>query len=835
MSIFLIRFGDGDTMGYLLLLFSISLYYLIVATSVVIDDKDNYLKYLFHRVCIFAFGWTILIFFVNISGTKEEAHIFRVLTIPTYSLLYPSFLHFVLELTGRKKYVDTNLKKFLLYLPWLFSIVIYGLIYPYTPEMNVKGRFGWHFVEYHDKGLFYDGYFIVVFATYILYSIYCLIKYTLKIEVERERRAARNVLVGIVFSGTIGVISDYILPRILNDPMPRLGAILLFPAVALSHYSILRYDFMEMNLQNVLAKVLQTVDEAIILVDKDNLIVYSNMCSKKFMPENTSVIGQNIYEILDLKEFDKRKEITDQETTLSNNKGEMISIFLSKSTLRDEWDDIIGIVYVFRDISMIKKAHSDLQLLNEELESRIDERTKELNELNNNLRNELEAREKMQNKIDRLSYYDSLTNLPNRVLLINELDASIKDNRGIEKNIALLYFDIDRFKLINETLGNSIGDSVLIEVAHRLERAFNKKYLVARMGADEYVVIVKEFSDMKVVEDAISKIKAIFNQNFKIQGKDVSLNVSIGVAIYPIDAKNAESLLKNADLAMHKAKELPENSHRFVSIDMKHEIKKDFRIRNDLKEGLKNGDLELYYQPQVDSQSGYIIGNEALIRWNHKEMGFMSPGVFIPVAEKYGLMNELDDFVMDQAIKQNKMWQDKGILKAPVSINLSPKQFMSDLLVEKVQDSLEKYGMEPKFIEIELTESVLLGDISKTISIITDLNKLGVKISIDDFGTEYSSLNYLKMLPANRLKIAKAFIDGINKNVTDEAIIDSIVVLTDKIGIDLIAEGVEEYEQMLYLRNKGCTAIQGFYYYKPMSVSEIEEQSIFEINSYKRV
>lgn len=817
-----------------LVLFFAAFFYLVVGMVVYSNDWDNMLKKRFFYLCLIAFGWSTITGAMNIVSDPVQANSMRILATPFWSLLHPFFLYFIFHLSGKEEFLQTRLRKFLFYLPAVICIAVYAVIYMPAPELLARESYGWATGLWKNQGFIYDHYLDIMYLFSFSVSLYLLIASHRRATMERERKASRNMIGGIFVSLLFGGVMDLFLPHLVDVPLARLGPIYLFPAIMTAFYSIVRYNYMDINPRNVLIKILQTMEEGLILTEGDGKITYVNREAMRLLDRYRELENMNIADVMPEVAGSKKDRFMDLEATVQRPDRKEIPVYVSKSTLRDEWDDVLGVVFVFRDMTAIRDAHNELRQMNENLEKMVSERTAKLQEMNDHLKEVLDNRRAMQSTINRLSNYDLLTNLPNRILMVNELTKWIAEQEKVRGNLAVIYFDINRFRLVNESLGHSAGDKVLSDIALRLKKIFALNELIARMGADEFVVVIRNYRSMEEVDGVVAKIMGIFEEEFLVMEKTILCRTSIGIALYPGDATDAEGLLKSADMAMHKAKEFDYSTHRYVSNDMKEEVKRDFRIRNDLVDGLKNGDLELYYQPQVDCTTGLIVGNEALIRWNHKELGFLSPGIFIPIAERYGLMHELDDFVMFEAARQNKAWVDAGLLEERVSVNLSPKLFMSDSLLDKVQEVLSKTGLSPSLYELELTEGVLLGDIEKTIMIIEKLHKMGVRISIDDFGTEYSSLNYLKMLPVDRLKIAKPFVDGIQSNNVDEAIIDAIVVLAKKIGMELIAEGVEEHNQMMYLRDKGCHQIQGYYYYKPMSVKDLEEQGVFAINGYKR-
>jgi len=302
----------------------------------------------------------------------------------------------------------------------------------------------------------------------------------------------------------------------------------------------------------------------------------------------------------------------------------------------------------------------------------------------------------------------------------------------------------------------------------------------------------------------------------------VHITASIGVAVYPLDGNDADTLIKNANIAMHRAKEKGKNKYEICNPTMKENLIETMMLTNQLYRAVADNEFELYYQPQVDTCNGNIVGFESLIRWQHPELGIVPPNRFIPIAEKTGLIIQIGEWVIEQACKQMKIWQDSNIVLAPISVNLSAKQFVDYDLIGKVSEVINSTGIEPKYLEFEITESVLMEDIVSISHTLKELSKLGVRIAIDDFGTKYSSLNYLKQLPINKLKIDMSFVQGINVNHKDEIIINTIIALAKKLKMSVLAEGVESFRQMNFLKKADCHIVQGYYLYRPMPPTKIE-------------
>jgi len=426
-------------------------------------------------------------------------------------------------------------------------------------------------------------------------------------------------------------------------------------------------------------------------------------------------------------------------------------------------------------------------------------------------------------QVRHLAYHDHLTGLPNRLLLSQQLNHAILLSSRMGKMLAIMFLDLNDFKIVNDTMGHDKGDQLLIEVSKRLVNTLRKCDTVARIGGDEFIILIEDVEDVNNMNMVSEKILKSFNEPYILNNQDYFITTSIGIAIYPTDGDNAEEIIKNADIAMYKAKAKGKNQYVRCTPVMKTKVVETMKMVNSLYRALERNELELYYQPQVGCNSNEIVGLEALLRWNHPELGRVSPVEFIPIAEQTGLIIPIGEWVLRTACKQNKAWQDLGLPRIRVGVNLSVKQFQNDNLVKNVEEILMETGLDYQYLELEITESAVMKEKDLIIKALHEFKKLGIHIAIDDFGEEYSSLNYLKQLPVDRIKIPLTFIQGIDVSNTDEAITKAIIVLAKSMGLGVVAEGVETKNQLDFLNQQMCNEIQGFYYYKPMPAHEVEE------------
>ncbi|MEG3640888.1 putative bifunctional diguanylate cyclase/phosphodiesterase [Magnetococcus sp. PR-3] len=549
----------------------------------------------------------------------------------------------------------------------------------------------------------------------------------------------------------------------------------------------------ETEQQLLLAKqVIQTASEAIIITNHRNKILDVNPAYEQitgFMRHE--VLGRNpkvtqsgrhdpsFYAHMWKKligEGNWRGEIWDR-----RRNGEVFPKWLSISAIRNRLGEITHFVGVFHDISRQKNTEEQLE---------------------------------------RLAFYDPLTQLPNRVLFRDRLTHEVGVAERTNKMMSLLFVDLDRFKIINDTLGHGVGDELLLQVSKRLIASVRKSDTVARLGGDEFAVILP---GMDRPEDAAHVSETIINQlqmPFSLEGNELFVGASIGIAVHGQDGDDYDALTMNADAAMFKAKESGKGTYKFFTPDMNDQNAKRLVMEAELRRAIDNQELMLHYQPKVDAESRQIVGMEALVRWIHPERGVIPPGDFIPLAEETGLIVPLGELVLTRACRQVKQWWDMGLPPVQVAVNLSPRQFQEPNLIEKIQDTLDKTGLPASGLELEITESIAMHDVDNTIETVKQLRDLGVRISIDDFGTGYSSLSYLKKFPLHALKIDQSFVRDLEGDEDDASIVASIISMAKAMALGVVAEGVENAQQLEFLRGRDCQQVQGFFFSKPLPPSE---------------
>lgn len=542
------------------------------------------------------------------------------------------------------------------------------------------------------------------------------------------------------------------------------------------------------------AMVFENTIEGVVVTDKNGIIEWIN-------PAFTSITGYSDYEVIGKnprilrsekhdKEFYRQMwsslEVTGQwqgEIWNRRKNGETYPEWLTISAIKDENGNTVQYVSVFNDIS---------------------------------------ERIKREEHIKYQAFHDALTKLPNRYLLYDRLNMLISHAQRNEEKIAVMLLDLDRFKRINDTMGHPAGDLLLQEVAERLKGCLRLGDTVSRLGGDEFCIVLE---DIKTVDNVVKVSNKIFNalsRPIQLKGHELHITTSIGVSIFPNDGCDVDALIKNADTAMYEAKASGRNSLRLYTVSMNQEALESLAIETTIIKGLEKEEFVVYYQPQLCLVTGKIIGAEALIRWQHPELGFLLPNRFISIAEETGLIEPLGNWVLKASCHQVRHWLDKGYHPISVAVNLSASQFQQHTLVSTVNEVLTESEISAALLDIEITESSAIQDPDSAITILKKLKKMGVQLSMDDFGTGYSSLALLNRLPIDRLKIDRSFISNIEEDYEKQAIVAAIIAMAKSLSLKVLAEGVETKEQMEYLKALGCDEIQGYFISPPLKPEEFE-------------
>ena len=481
-----------------------------------------------------------------------------------------------------------------------------------------------------------------------------------------------------------------------------------------------------------------------------------------------------------------------------------------------------GTIWIIEDVTDRRHAVEQLRRLNTELERRVIDRTEELARTNIQLLSEMAERQQAEARARHLALHDELTGLPNRRLLQDRLSHALALARRERTRVAVMFVDLDRFKIINDTLGHAGGDEVLQQMGSRLTKALRDSDTVSRVGGDEFVMVLTHLQNDTDIAPIAAKISTELSAPCTVNNRELRITPSIGVSVYPDDAEDAVNLLGFADAAMYHAKSLGRHTVQFYTAEMSAASQRRLRLEHDLHTAIPNGEFALYYQPRIDFLSGKIVGYEALLRWLHPQDGLIAPGVFIPIAEESGLIVPIGEWVIKQACQQMKRWRESGFAVASVAVNLSARQFFDDRLPQRVRQAILDADMEAAQLELEITESILMANTEETMNLFVQLRQLGVKLSIDDFGTGFSSLAYLKRFHVDSLKIDHSFVRDISTNADDAAIVRAIVSLAHSLQLRVVAEGVETREQLDFLRECGCEEAQGYYFAHPLPAADVQ-------------
>lgn len=468
----------------------------------------------------------------------------------------------------------------------------------------------------------------------------------------------------------------------------------------------------------------------------------------------------------------------------------------------------------------VRERTSELQRANETIEAS----NEELIAIEEELREQNRMLESKEQELRYLAYHDAVTGAYNRTYFNQQLEEQRAAVERMGRKLALLYLDLDQFKLVNDTLGHTFGDILLKDAAMRLQSIQNDGYpgvAFYRIGGDEFTIILPHIEDPEAGKQLAAQVIELFRQPFYLKGAEYYLTASVGMALYPDHGADAPTLIKHADKAMYAAKEAGKNRYKCYDGTSQAGASELMELRSYLRKALSRGELELYYQPQIQAGSAKLVGMEALLRWNHPKLGPVSPQLFIPLAEETGLIVEIGEWVLRVACAQNKAWQEAGFPELRIAVNLSARQFASGDVAASVRSALEASGLEPRYLELEITENMAMKN--ENLPTLELLRDMGITLSIDDFGTQHSSLGYLKSLPISRIKIDRSFVSGIGKDERDEAIIHAMMLVARRLKLSVVAEGVETEAQYRFLAEHECDDIQGFLFYRPQPAELIRK------------
>ncbi len=804
-----------------------SVAYLLMGVETFRTERKQRANLLFFLTCIALALWSFSVAGVMLSESLAQALFFRRIAVLFWSVIYSIYFHFIVVLTRSSEEptrwsnwssrITMALKMIIVYTPALFSIYLYFFREPSTAEEMVRTSFGWAYLNL-PRNFLWDNYFLLLYLFFILASIIALLFWGRRTRLRRIKYLVRVIVGSTIIALAVGTITDFLLPLTTGNLFPPLGVLVSMIPIIGVRFASVRYRMLQLNPFGTAREILQNMQEGLMLITLNNRIVNANREAERLL-----LYGQD--ELDGLQYCDLFPEGCmegiisingSREGRLLRKDGSTLPVMLTIETLRDRWEDPIGTLMLFQDLTDLKNIQSELEASRDLLKQRVKERTSRLSAINQDLENEIVNRIQMENKIRSFAYNDQLTGLANRKLFTDRLEQAIFDAEKSQTNLAVFFLNLDAFKVVNDTFGHLLGDSLLSEIARRLKGFFGETKTIARSGSDHFLLLSRFTGNAELLYHEVNEIRSIFKEPFVLNGRDLLLTTTLGISIYPGDGEHAAELIKNAELAMFEAKSAGHNTFEFFTSELNAAITEEMEISNDLYLALERDEFELYYQPQVNPLREQIAGVEALIRWNHPVRGLLSPDKFIGIAEKSNLILRIGEWVLREACMQLRKWHDAGHTDLLMAVNLSINQLTNGGLEGIIRQVIDEAGIHPASLEIELTESIL---ITKTETAIRDLSKIremGVQIAIDDFGTVYSSLSYLRKLPLDRMKIAREFVMGIGKHTVDEAIISAIIVMGRSMDLEIIAEGVEYQEQLEFLKARSCDIIQGFYYSRPV-------------------
>ena len=723
---------------------------------------------------------------------------------------------------------------------WIF-VFIFHCMFNILRNINSKFMFALYIIPviftvfvlsntsyFTNNGLFGKNLITVVFLLYISFfagGTSAFIIYKSRKVNDNKYKTNLYLFVAVYAIFTIVFLYIYVYSPntvVYSSRFGNMGVFTFIIPMAFMYRLVNNLDFANGLPEDIILNIINSMNESVILTDKNDNIVYFNKKSEE-------VIGKDRKNIRDI--FVTPSDFNDIEENLSaeiyiNTKDDAISSIMVFSNVCDKFGDIRGRIFIFQIIRQLVDARHKLEKVKKSLESKIAKRTRELQEYNEKLQNEINDRVSIEYQIRDIFCYDTLTALYNRAYFIQELENTLFEDA--DEFHALMFIDLDSFKSVNDSLGHSYGDDVLIVISDRLRHLYKyKSVIISRFGGDEFVILFKNVPSETYVATNAQTILDTVKEPVYFDEARIHVSASIGIAMYPKDGTTKDELTKSADAAMYKAKEEGKNQYKFFQEKYRLDIEKEYDLTHNLLNALSKQELLLYYQPQICIQNtvASVIGFESLIRWK-KDGKLIPPGVFIPVAEKTNIISDMGRWIIFEACYQGKKWSDKYGKNFKIAINLSANQLMNPVLYDEISTALLQTGVDPSCMEFEITETSIVKDIKNSITVLSMLKELGIRIAVDDFGTKYSTFNYLKNLPVDKIKIDISFVRGIGKNKIDEGIILSLISLTKGLGIEIIAEGVETEEELTFLVENGCNNIQGFYFFAPMGVNDLEEREI---------
>jgi len=787
-----------ETMGfYPHLLFFCSMIYFVMGVVVLAFDRKAVLNKVFFALNLSLFIWPFSTAFSTIASDKAGCILWSTIAALGYCAFSSISLHFFLIYSKREKFLKKWWSYVLIYLP--AAILIFQAIrHDLFARDFFYNQFGW--ITIPNVGSVWFWLLLIVIGLSGGINIYLCYSMLKKSESVSGRKQAKIIFISTIISFLLGMVLVSVTKIFISVDIPDITVLALIVWILGILFAIFKYRLMILSPSLAAESILKTIIDSVVLVNPAGIITYVNSETLSLLKYKSKEIVGESFEILfppDIKQemknivmSSKRSSIRNKDTFFISKNNIRVPILFSASVCKDNDGNYIGFVALSRDITKIKDAEQF---------------------------------------VAHLALHDALTNLPNRTLLRERLEQAMAEARTEKTYIAYILLDLDRFKEINDVYGHSIGDLLLIEVANRFTSTLRDCDMVARLGGDEFVILLSNLKNENDYETTIVKILECISKPIIIESHELIITASAGISIYPKNGIDSESLLKCADLAMYSAKKLGKNCYYLYDITMSTAIDKRAALEGKLRKSIINNELFLHYQPIIDIHTNLIIGIEALVRWNHPEMGVILPDEFIPIAEANGFINELGEWVLRTACLQTIAWQKEGLQSIYISVNISAHQFSAQTFVKTIRKILNETALEPENLMLEITQSTGMINMESVLRILTELNDLKIKVAIDDFGTDFSSLFYLRTAPIYAVKIDKCFIKDINNNSEYLAIVSATVTMAHSMNIKVIAEGIENKEQLITLQTLKqdyvgalvCDEGQGFLFSKPVSKNTI--------------
>ncbi|WP_320127837.1 EAL domain-containing protein [uncultured Sphaerochaeta sp.] len=770
------------------ILYFCSIVYFVSGVVMLHKNRKAALNRAFFALNLSLFIWSFFLALSTASPDKASCMLWSTITAFGYCSFPSTSIHFFLIYTKKEKL----LKKWWIYLILYLPVAIFffqALKHDLFVSDFIQNQFGW--ISITNVRSVWFLLFISSIASSGMINIslcYCMQK---KVTSVTERKQIKTILISAVVSFLYSMGIVLLTKIIINVDIPDITVTGLMIWQLGILYAIKKYRLMTLSPAIAAESILQTIIDSVILVNPQGLITYVNAETLFLLGYEKADLLEKPIEMLfptDIKSsmihVIKTLEygpIRNKDISFISRNNTRIPILFSAAVCKNNDGDYLGFVALSRDITKYKHAEDEIKYL---------------------------------------ATHDSLTGLPNRLMLLQILGHTIEVAKRYNRKFAIFFIDLDRFKMINDTKGHDAGDQLLQEIAKRYTQTLRAADVVSRQGGDEFIVLIDDVhkaSDLRLIA------RNLLANTYKpviLQGDECRVTASIGISVYPKDGEDAQVLMKHADMAMYYAKEEGKNNFQFYSKNILLELTGRMDIEQNLRYALERNELSLHYQAKVNLKTSAITGVEALLRWQSPQLGSVTPTQFIPVAEETGMILSIGKWVLRTACIQNVAWQKQGLPAVCMAVNLSLKQLTDNELIDDIEAALKDSGMAPNLLELEITESMIMSNPKKMRDVLVRIKSMGVRLAIDDFGTGYSSLAQLKHFPIDTLKIDRSFIRNVPDNSEDKAITHAIIAMGETLGFAVVAEGVETLEQMNYLKGQACDEMQGFYFSKPVVPEE---------------